>query len=120
MQRPTSPHLRIYRLPMTAVLSITHRLTGLGLIVASFGFLYWLWAIAMGGASYVTALWLFSSPLGQLGLFLTIFAFYYHLCNGVRHLAWDLGLGFSLDDASRNNWIVIAAAAILAFVTWVI
>jgi succinate dehydrogenase / fumarate reductase cytochrome b subunit len=119
MKRPLSPHLQIYRLPLAALLSITHRLTGVGLIFVSIGFLYWLWAVAMGGGYYTTALWLFSSPMGKLGLFFTLFAFYYHLSNGIRHLVWDFGRGFSLTTTQRSNWVVIAAAVVLTLFTWV-
>lgn len=118
MKRPLSPHLQIYRLPLTALLSILHRFTGIGLTLVSLGFLYWLWAVAMGGEYYATALWLFSSWLGKLILFITLFAFYYHLSNGIRHLVWDFGYGFDLITAQRTNWAVVIAAFMLTLFTW--
>ncbi len=72
----------------------------------------------MGGIYYEAAIWFFGSFFGKVGLFLSLLGFYYHLSNGIRHLAWDLGYGLNLKDTQRSNWFVITAAFALTILTW--
>jgi succinate dehydrogenase / fumarate reductase cytochrome b subunit len=59
-----------------------------------------------------------ASPIGMLLLFLWSIAFFYHLCSGMRHLAWDAGYGFEISDARRNGYVVIVATVLLTLLTW--
>ena len=119
-ERPLSPHLQVYRLPLTALLSISHRATGVGLSLGLL-LLVWLLAAAAGGPdSYATVHGIYASFLGQLIIFLFTFALYFHFCNGIRHLIWDLGYGFDMEVADRNSKIVLGAAAGLTLLTWII
>ena len=61
-----------------------------------------------------------ASPIGLIVLFGFSAAFYYHLCNGIRHLVWDFGKGFELPTVRRNNLLVLAGAAVLTIGTWAI
>jgi succinate dehydrogenase / fumarate reductase cytochrome b subunit len=115
--RPLSPHLQIYKPQITSILSITHRITGIGLTVGIFFFLYWLDAIATGPETYANALCVFKSQIGQVILNLCLLAFYYHTANGIRHLAWDMGYGFSLKAVKFSGWAVIIIALFLTFFT---
>ena len=45
------------------------------------------------------------------------FSLYYHLCNGIRHLFWDIGKGFELKDAKRNGYLVLLSALLLTVAT---
>ena len=117
--RPLSPHLQVYRPQLTSVLSITHRGTGVFLAVASLLLVYWLAALAEGPESYATAQGLFGSWLGKLILLACTFSMFYHLCNGVRHLFWDIGFGFELDTAYRSGYVVIAVSIGLTIVSWI-
>jgi len=117
-ERPLSPHLQVYRLPLTALLSITHRITGVGLAAGLLLLTWWLAAAAYGEPAYAAAMAFIGSWLGQLLLFGFSLALYFHLCNGVRHLLWDIGKGFEIPDTQRANQIVLAAAAVLTVVTW--
>lgn len=116
--RPLSPHLQIYKSQITSVLSVTHRITGIGLSCGIFFFFYWLAAIATGPSSYAQAILLFKSWFGQLVLMLCLLGFYYHLANGIRHLAWDMGYGFSLRIAHITGWLVVIVALLMTLVTW--
>lgn len=117
-ERPLSPHLQVYDLPMTARMSITHRFTG---IVLSAG-------LAIVAAVLVTAAFApdyfnlimsyAATDYGTGFLFLWSLALFYHLCNGVRHLFWDMVLLFKLRNARIANWIVIFAALGLTVSTW--
>jgi succinate dehydrogenase / fumarate reductase cytochrome b subunit len=116
--RPLSPFLTIYRWPVTMATSITHRVTGIGLSAGTILLAWWLVAVASGPETYQTFTAAAQSWFGQLVLFGFTWALAYHLLNGIRHLAWDLGYGFAPATANRNSWIVYIlsiAAAVGAF-----
>jgi len=118
--RPLSPHLQIYKLPLTALLSISHRITG---VINSVGalFLVLVLARAAGGEeSFAFASALLSSWFGYLVLFGFTLALYFHFCNGIRHLLWDAGVGLELEDAERSANFALIAAGVLTVVTWII
>jgi len=118
--RPLSPHLQIYRLPLVAVMSITHRITGVALTAGTLLLAIWLGSAAYGPDSFNLVSEFLGSWFGLLILFGFSAAFYYHLCNGVRHLLWDAGRGFELPTVQRSNRLVIAAALLLTAATWAI
>ncbi len=118
--RPLSPHLQVYRPQLTSVLSILHRFTGVALVVGSVLLVYWLAAAAAGAGAYETAQILIGSWIGRLLLFGWTFALFYHLCNGIRHLCWDIGMGFELADAYRSGWLVVIATVALTLGSWVL
>jgi succinate dehydrogenase / fumarate reductase cytochrome b subunit len=112
-ERPLSPHLQIYKPQLTSMLSISHRLTGLALGVGTLFLVWWLVAAASGDAAFATAQAFFGSWLGLLLLFGWTFSFFFHLCNGVRHLMWDTGYGLDLRTAYMTGWAVLAASGVL-------
>ena len=118
--RPLSPHLQIYRLPLTALLSVTHRATGVAL---SFGALLMVWvlaSVAAGPESYAAVQAHLSAWYGQIFLFGFTFALYFHFCNGVRHLLWDTGWGLDLETTQKSALAAIAVAVGLTLVTWLV
>ena len=119
-RHPTSPHLQIYRLPLTALLSITHRATGVILAIGAL-LLTWVLASLAGGAeSYTSVQAILQSWFGQLVLFGITYSLYFHFCNGIRHLFWDVGMGFELDTADMTAKMVIVVSVILTIATWVV
>ncbi len=116
--RPLSPFLDVYRLHLTMVLSGLHRITGFFLVIGSFLLVYWYLAVAAGGDTYATMHWLYSSVLGQLAMFGWTFCLFYHLCNGVRHLFWDAGIGFEHEVARASGLAVAVASGVLTVLTW--
>ena len=109
-KRPLSPHLQIYRPQLTSVLSITHRLTGFALslfILISPAILYFL---TLSKDSHTLVMNLFQNGFVKLVLFLAIFGLSYHLCNGIRHLAWDAGYGLDLDSSYKSGYAVVATS----------
>lgn len=118
--RPLSPHLQIYRLPLVSVLSITHRITGVALSAGTLLLVIWLGSAAYGPDAYDIVSDLLGSWIGLLILFGFSLAFYYHLCNGIRHLVWDIGLGFELTTVRQTNRVVILGTLILTALTWYI
>ena len=119
-QHPLSPHLQVYRLPLTALISITHRATGVALSVGALLLVGVLAAAAAGVDCYSTVHAHLSSWYGYAVLIGFTFALFFHACNGVRHLFWDIGWGFELETADRTAKMVIGGAAALTLVTWLI
>jgi succinate dehydrogenase / fumarate reductase cytochrome b subunit len=117
--RPISPHLQIYKFQLTSVLSILHRFTGLGLVAGAAVLVAWLIAAAHGAAAFDTAQVIAGAWYGRLLLFLWAFALFYHLCNGVRHLGWDAGLGLDLGSVYLTGWIVVIAAVLLTIASFI-
>ncbi len=118
--RPLSPHLDVYKLPLTGIISISHRMTGVGLSVGTLLLAWWLIAAATGAESYTTVNGFLGSWFGKILLFLWSFAFFFHLCNGIRHLFWDAGKGFDKADVEKTAKAVLIASVVLTLLTWVI
>ncbi len=116
-KHPTSPHLQIYRLPLTALLSISHRICGAILAVGSLVLVSVLYAAAASPKTYESYLELLSSWIGQIFLAGYVFALFLHLSNGVRHLFWDVGKGFELETVDKTAKLAIGTAALLTVIT---
>jgi len=118
--RPLSPHLQIYKLPLTAMMSVLHRGTG---VVISIGTLFLVWILAkaaMGADAFATTQWLISSWFGYLVLIGFTFSLYAHFCNGIRHLLWDMGYGFDVSKANTGAMISLITAIVLTVLTWIV
>jgi len=106
--RPLSPHMTIYRWPVTMMTSITHRITGVGLSLGAVILAWWLVCISNGPEGWQSFHAIWDTPLGLLLLFGLTWSLVYHFLSGVRHLAWDLGYGFDKREAERNSVIIFA------------
>ena len=116
--RPLSPHLSIYRWPITMTLSILHRITGLAMSVGLIVYAAWLMTAAADPASYARFGDLMRSPLGRIALIGWSLAFFLHLANGIRHLVWDAGHGFEKAQANASGWFVVALTVALTLSYW--
>ena len=117
-ERPLSPHLQIYKPQLTSLLSISHRLTGMALGLGTLFLVWWLVAAASGDAAFAAAQAFFGSWLGLLLLFGWTFSFFFHLCNGVRHLMWDTGHGLDLCTTYATGWAALAASGVLTLLAF--
>ena len=113
LDRPLSPHASIYRWQITNTLSILHRLTGVMLTLGAVIFTGWLVAVAAGPRAYGLVVGWLGSPIAMPLLFAWTFSFFFHLCNGIRHLFWDAGYGFEMRHVRRSGMAVVAGAAVL-------
>jgi len=116
--RPLSPHLTIYRWPITMILSILHRMTGVALSAGLIVLTIWLLALSSGAAAHEQLVALLNSVIGRLLLAAFSFAFFFHLCNGVRHLFWDVGKGFEMRQVNTSAWLVVFASTGLTIGLW--
>lgn len=116
--RPISPHLQVYRPQLTSIMSILHRLSGVFLSFGVVPLVGWLVAAAAGPAWFECAQQVAGSIIGRSLLFVWTGAFFYHLLNGLRHLAWDAGWGFELPTAYRTGWAVFIVSGVLTVVAW--
>lgn len=104
-KRPLSPHLQVYRLPLTAVVSVTHRMTGVLLAAGLVLFVVSLAMIQCGASSFHAMQVFIQQPLVEIALWLMIYALFFHLCHGIRHLIWDAGEGY--DTLLMNYYILL-------------
>jgi succinate dehydrogenase / fumarate reductase cytochrome b subunit len=118
--RPLSPDIQIYRPQLTSVLSITHRLTGIVLSIGSPLLVFWLISAAAGPSAYATLHGFLASWLGLFLLLGWTFSFFFHLCNGIRHLFWDAGYGFDLQTIYASGWAVVAISIGLTLTAWIV
>jgi len=116
--RPTSPHLSVYRWPITMTLSILHRMTGVALTAGLVVYVLWLMSAATGAAEYQQFVALVQTVPGRIALVGWSFAFFFHLSNGVRHLFWDSGRGFDKPQANASSWVVIVTSVFLTLLYW--
>ena len=116
--RPLSPHLQVYRLPMLAWLSIMHRITGMVLSITVILLPVWLWLLADGESTYGIANCFISAWYGQLFLFAVSFSLIFHSLTGIRHLVWDTGLNMEVGAAEKTGYLVIALTLLLTVAFW--
>jgi succinate dehydrogenase / fumarate reductase cytochrome b subunit len=117
--RPLSPHLQIYKPQLTSVLSISHRITGVALGIGTLLLVAWIAATAKGPDAFAIVSGFLRNPIGLLLLFGWSVALFYHLANGIRHLFWDAGYGYDIQNAYRSGWIVVGATIALTVLAWI-
>ena len=115
--RPISPHLSIYKPQISSVLSIGHRLSGVGLffMISALGWWFILWVFSKFDLIYLK---IFDSSFVRFLLIVTSYGFFYHLCTGIRHLIWDTGWGFSIRAINYSGWLAVIASILLTLIFW--
>ena len=117
--RPLSPHLTVYRWPITMTMSILHRITGGALYVGTLFVAWWLIAAATSESYFNFVDGLVGSWFGLLVLFGYTWALFHHMLGGVRHLIWDTGTGLEKTTASKLAWATVAGSVLLTAAVWV-
>lgn len=115
--RPLSPHLSVYRTPMSMLTSITHRITGVGLTLGAVLVVWWFLAASTNAAYFETADAVLTSWFGSLILIGSLWALCFHFLNGIRHLVWDAGFGLELEAAKKSGIAVVAGSVVLTLLT---
>lgn len=118
--RPLSPHLSVFRWPITMALSILHRMTGVAMSIGLVVYAIWLMAAASSPELHGWLQAFFGTILGQLMLIGWSFAFFLHLANGIRHLVWDTGRGIGRSSATTSGWLIVAFTVVATALFWVL
>ncbi len=117
--RPISPHLSIYKIQISSALSIMHRLSGvvlfIGIVIMCWWFIFWVFS----NFNNIYILFI-KHPITKIFLFLVINSLFYHLCNGIRHLLWDSGIGFSIKFINYSGWSIIFLSITMFFCFWLV
>lgn len=116
--RPLSPHLSIYRPQINSIMSILHRITGAGMVIAAMMTVWWFLAAATGPEAFATADDIVTSWIGGLVLLGSMAMLWFHFFNGVRHLVWDAGFGLELKYLRSGGYAVFGATALMTLLTW--
>ncbi|MBX3568885.1 MAG: succinate dehydrogenase, cytochrome b556 subunit [Rhizobiaceae bacterium] len=117
--RPLSPHLTIYRPPITMTMSIVHRITGGALYFGTLLIVWWLVAASASEAYFDFVNMIYGSWIGRLILLGYTWALLHHLLGGVRHLVWDTGVGLEKHTASKIAWATLAGSLLLTVLVWI-
>lgn len=118
--RPLSPHLMIYRPQWTSITSIFVRITGNAVIVAALMIVWWFVAAASGPEAFATADAFLRSWFGDLVMFLSTWALWYHLLGGLRHLVWDMGYGLEVEKAEMMGQAMVIVSVLLTIFTAIV
>lgn len=128
--RPLSPHLSVYRWQIQMVTSIVHRATGIALSVGLLVLAWGLLALARGEAAWHVFTACAGSVIGIILLVGWSWSLFYHLCNGIRHLLQDAGLGYRIRRHGKQNvneatfvatsWTAVIASLALTVICWII
>ena len=120
VERPLSPHLTIYRLTLTMIMSIVHRITGAALYVGTLLVAWWLIAAASGPDGYATVQWFMGSWIGRLMLFGYTWALIHHMLSGLRYLIWDTGRGLGPSEREWLSRATLFGSVTLTVVPWIV
>ncbi|TYB90232.1 succinate dehydrogenase, cytochrome b556 subunit [Oceaniovalibus sp. ACAM 378] len=118
--RPLSPHLSIYRPQLTSMTSILTRITGNALLVAALMLVWWFLAAAMSPSAFERADGFVTSWFGDLVMFLSVWALWYHSLAGLRHLIWDTGRAMDIPTAEKLGWACIGGSVVLTILTVIV
>jgi succinate dehydrogenase / fumarate reductase cytochrome b subunit len=118
--RPLSPHLQIYRPQLTSITSILTRITGNALLLGALLIVWWFLAASTGPEYFAVVDGLITSWFGDLVMFGSLWALWYHSLAGVRHLIWDSGRGLDIEMAEKLGWCVIGGSVVLTILTVIV
>jgi succinate dehydrogenase / fumarate reductase cytochrome b subunit len=118
-ERPLSPHLQIYRPMLTMLMSIAHRISGVGNAIGFLLLAWWLVSISIGPEAYARVFEFFGSILGRMLLFLFTWSLIHHMLGGIRHLIWDTGVGLGKTSIEVFAWATIIGSITLTLLVWI-
>ena len=119
-KNPLSPHLQIYRWHISSLLSITHRISGVVNLLALILIFFWLVFLSLGESNYELFLISINSFFGKFILIGFTWSMCFHICSGIRHLAWDMGYGFEIKTANISGILVILSSLVTTITFWLL
>ena len=118
--RPLSPHLQVYRLPLAAITSIMTRITGQALLAGILLLVWWLVAAVSSPSAFALADGVLRSWFGFLVMLGATWALWYHALAGVRHLFYDAGMLLEIEQARQSSWVIIIASVVLTLLSLIL
>lgn len=121
MNKSRPKHLALHKikLPLPALISILHRISGL-LLFVSLPFILWMFQASLRSiTSYTQLIGILQHPLSKLLLLGLLWAFFHHFCAGIRYLALDLHIGASLAQARTSSKWVLGVSLLLTVIAGV-
>lgn len=115
--RPLSPHLTIYRWPVTMLTSILIRITGIALVVSALLVAWWLLAAATSPAYFALADRVITSFLGDVVTLLSLLGLWLHALGGLRHLIWDQAVMLDVNSAKMLSWAMLIGSVVMTALT---
>ncbi|MBU3889063.1 succinate dehydrogenase, cytochrome b556 subunit [Methylosinus sporium] len=117
--RPLSPHLSVYKLIFTMMMSIAHRITGAALYAGALLLAVYLLGLALGPSAFGAVSWIVDSFVGRLFMLLFSWALFHHLLGGVRHAIWDRGLYLDRDGRELLAKATLGGGLVLTALLWI-
>jgi succinate dehydrogenase / fumarate reductase cytochrome b subunit len=118
--RPLSPHLQVYKPMLTMMMSIMHRITGVGLYFGIVLLVWWLTAASISDSYFDFVRGFFSHWFGRLVMFGFSWALIHHALGGLRHFLWDTGRGYDLKVVEWLARANLAGSVVLTFLLWIV
>ena len=118
--RPLSPHLQVYKMMLTFVMSGFHRISGFALYFGIVLLAWWLIAAAAGPNAYANVEWFMGSWIGRLVLLGYTWALLHHMLGGIRHLIWDTIHGFEPAERELLALATLVGSISLTLIVWVV
>lgn len=102
------------------LVSILHRVTGVGLaVLGSLTLAWWLVAAARGEAAYNDFIACVTSPFGKFVAFGLTWAMFQHTLSGVRHFVMDIGAGYELNTNKFWATMTVIGSIVLTALLWI-
>ena len=112
-KNPLSPHIQIYNWHISSLISISHRITGIINITIITLICFWVALLFLGNTNYELIQKFFETFFGKFIIIGTIWSFSFQILSEIRHLFWDLGLGFELKTSNITGLLVIFGSFVL-------
>ena len=117
---PLSPHIQIYNWHISSLISISHRITGIINIILITLICLWTALLLLGDINYELIQKFFETFFGKFLIMGTVWSFSFQIISEIRHLFWDLGLGFELKTSKITGLLVIFGSFILTIFVFIL
>ena len=117
---PLSPHIQIYRLHISSLVSISHRVTGIINIIAITLICLWVSLLFFGEVNYALINFVLNSFLGKFIALGLAWSFSFQILSEIRHLIMDMGYGFELQTTRITGLVVIFGSILLTIIIYLL
>ncbi|WP_027921762.1 succinate dehydrogenase, cytochrome b556 subunit [Pseudomonas sp. URMO17WK12:I12] len=112
-KRPVNLDLRTIKLPLSALTSFLHRVSGFLLFLFLILMLYTFGKSLDSEEGFNEIKGILFSPFGKIITWIVYSTFIYHLVAGIRHIIMDFGVGHTLEGGKRGSIAVIVVSGLL-------